>query len=179
MVLLCPVSTVWEASLSIFKGILLGSGYLQFWCSILFCKSDFQCTLNTHILHREVSPTTSIRVHDCSVLLSTGCSGFPWRNDGYLTMLHLHTEVSKAFINLQIFIVGSLYLKNFLNVSGHKRNSSSILLPNLSLPFAILTWVTPRYTGLTGQDSFNSLLCEEKWHVNPVEVYKRYSFCFI
>lgn len=36
--------------------------------------------------------------------------------------LHVHTEVSKDFINLQIFIVGSLYLKNFLNVSGHKRN---------------------------------------------------------
>lgn len=42
---------------------------------------------------------------------------------GYLPVLHLHTQVSKAFINLQIFIVGSLYLKNFLNVSGHKRNA--------------------------------------------------------
>jgi len=49
------------------------------------------------------------------------------------------TEASKAFINLQIFIVGSLYLKNFLNVSGHKRNSQSILQPDLSLRFSLLT----------------------------------------
>lgn len=120
MVLLCPISTVWEVSLSIFKEIQLVWLFtiLMFDLVLLIWFSMYiKC-----ILHEEVSPTTSVHVQ-YSVLLFTGCSGFPWRNDGYLTMLHLHTEVSKAFINLQIFIVGSLYLKNFLNVSDHKRNS--------------------------------------------------------
>lgn len=117
------LSTMWGVYLSIFKEIPLDYGYLQFQCSVFFRKSDFQHPLSKHVLYKEAFSTTNIHAHDYCFLLSMHCSGFPWRNAGYLPVFHLHTEVSKAFINLQIFIVGSLYLKNFLNVSGHKRNA--------------------------------------------------------